>query len=177
MSGRGINKQWVLIGAFAFFLWGGKLLSLELVAHRGLHQIYNLGSFSRVKCKADRIEDAGHSFIENTLSSIRAAFDMGASVVEIDIRRTQDQQLVLFHDENLGCKTDGNGRVRDRTLQEIKKFDAGYYYTFNGGKTYPLRGLGVGKIPTFEEVLLEFPEGRFLIDHKDKDLETTKLLI
>jgi glycerophosphoryl diester phosphodiesterase len=50
-------------------------------------------------------------------------------------------------------------------------------YTYDGGQTYPFRGQGVGKMPTLVEVLEAYPEGRFLIDHKDRTPETVALLV
>jgi glycerophosphoryl diester phosphodiesterase len=62
---------------------------------------------------------------ENTLAGFRAAIEAGATVVELDIRTTKDGQLVLSHDERLDRSTDGQGRIGDLTLAEIKRLDAG----------------------------------------------------
>lgn len=52
--------------------------------------------------------------------------------------------------------TDGTGLVREMTLREVKRLDAGAKYTRDGGKTYPYRGQGVA-VPTLEEVYRECP--------------------
>ena len=52
--------------------------------------------------------------------------------------------MVVFHDWTLDCRTDGTAPVRDKTLAELKRLDVGYGYTADGGKTFPLRGRGVG---------------------------------
>ena len=44
-------------------------------------------------CTAARWIDTGHSFQENTLTSIEAAFALGAMVVEIDVHQTTDGRL------------------------------------------------------------------------------------
>jgi glycerophosphoryl diester phosphodiesterase len=42
---------------------------------------------------------------ENTLSSISLALDLGADVVECDLRRTADGAIVLHHDKDVGGKS------------------------------------------------------------------------
>lgn len=58
---------------------------------------------------------------ENTLLSIRKAIELGADWVEIDVRLTKDNQVVVIHDPKLGRTTTGNGKVANKTLAEIKK--------------------------------------------------------
>jgi glycerophosphoryl diester phosphodiesterase len=87
--------------------------------------------------------------------------------VEIDIRGTRDHQFVLFHDDGLACRTDGTGRVSEHSVSELKILDVGYGYTADEGKTFPLRGKGVGLMPTLAEVLQRYPGRQFLIQVKD----------
>jgi glycerophosphoryl diester phosphodiesterase len=151
---------------------------LDLVAHRGLHTNWEKGAYDRATgCEAAHMLEPTQPYIENTLPSIGAAFELGATIVEIDIRRTSDDRLVIFHDYDLTCRTDGVGQVGDQPLTYLKGLDIGYGYTTDGGRTFPLRGQGVGLMPTLEEVLGAFPDRRFLIDHKDGTLETADLLI
>jgi glycerophosphoryl diester phosphodiesterase len=49
------------------------------------------------------------------------------------------------------------GLVREMTLREVKRLDAGYKFTQDSGETYPYRGQGV-IVPTLEEVYREFPD-------------------
>jgi len=65
---------------------------------------------------------------ENTLASIRSAFDTGATAVEVDVRLTSDGQLILLHDATLDRTTSGQGQAREHTLQEIRKLDAGSWF-------------------------------------------------
>jgi glycerophosphoryl diester phosphodiesterase len=150
----------------------------EIVAHRGVHINWEQGTYDLATgCEATHIFEPTHYTIENTLDSIGAAFDYGATIVEIDIQRTSDDEMVIFHDYRLECRTDGAGDIGDYPLAYLKTLDIGYGYTYDGGQTYPLRGQGVGKMPTLVEVLEAYPEGRFLIDHKDRTPETVELLI
>jgi glycerophosphoryl diester phosphodiesterase len=114
--------------------------------------------------------------LENTLASMRAAFDGGASVVELDVHSTSDAQLVVFHDERLECRTNGSGAVRERRLEYLRSLDVGYGYTSDGGKTFPLRGAGVGELRSLPEVLAAFPDERFLIHIKMNDVSVADQL-
>ncbi|WP_423926716.1 glycerophosphodiester phosphodiesterase [Candidatus Palauibacter sp.] len=89
---------------------------------------------------------------ENTLPSFEHAVHVGADAVELDLHRSADGHLMVIHDPNLPRTTDGTGPVEERTLDELRAFDAGYRFTTDHGKTFPFRGKGV-RIPTFEEVL------------------------
>jgi glycerophosphoryl diester phosphodiesterase len=62
---------------------------------------------------------------ENTLRSIQKAIDLRCDLVEVDVRRTRDGQLVLLHDEALDRTTDGTGAVAELTLAEAQARDAG----------------------------------------------------
>lgn len=70
---------------------------------------------------------AGHA-PENTLAGFARAAALGVSWVEFDVRLTRDGALVAFHDDTLERTTDGRGRVSDRTLDEIKRLDAGRWF-------------------------------------------------
>jgi glycerophosphoryl diester phosphodiesterase len=152
--------------------------SIEVISHRGVHHDFHRENLDYHTCTASRIYKPTHSYIENTVESIKAAFDYGATVVEIDIRPTKDKQLVVFHDYALECRTNGKGKVWDSSLDDLRKLDIAYGYTYDGGKSYPFRGKGVGKIKTLDEVLKLFPDKKFLIDNKSgNDLEVAQLIV
>lgn len=148
-----------------------------LIAHRGVHQLYSREGVGKQTCTADRIYQPSHDYLENTLRSMRASFLAGADVVEIDVHPTVDGEFVVFHDWTLDCRTDGSGVTREQSLVYLKSLDIGYGYTADGGATFPFRGLGVGLMPTLDEVLREFPDERFLINIKSGDVSETDLLI
>ncbi len=60
---------------------------------------------------------------ENTLSSFRKALEIGVDAVELDVRRTKDNQLIVIHDADVKRTTDGKGLVNELTLDEIKGFN------------------------------------------------------
>ena len=69
----------------------------------------------------------GHSIgaPENTLPALEAAARLGATCCEVDLLLTRDERIVLRHDELLGRCDDGEGRVADRSLDELRRLDAG----------------------------------------------------
>jgi glycerophosphoryl diester phosphodiesterase len=74
---------------------------------------------------------------ENTLAALETAAAQGASMVEIDVQRTADGELVLMHDTDLVRTTDAEqvfpGRdsyaVADFTLAEVDRLDAGSWFS------------------------------------------------
>ena len=64
-------------------------------------------------------------FPENTMSAFRSAVALEPDMLEIDLHMTKDGEIVLMHDMDISRTTDLSGRVRDLTLEELKKADAG----------------------------------------------------
>ncbi len=62
---------------------------------------------------------------ENTMVAFRAAIDAGARMVEIDVQRTADGRVIVFHDHVLGRTSNGSGRVDAHTYDQIRDLDAG----------------------------------------------------
>ncbi len=90
---------------------------------------------------------------ENSLLAFQNCIDMGADMVELDLKKTKDGHLVLMHDKTIDRTTNGKGQPSDYTLEELKKFK--------------LRN-GMGRvtfhtIPTLEEVL-NLTKGKILIN-------------
>ena len=89
---------------------------------------------------------------ENSLQAIENSIRMGADIVEIDVRRTKDGHLVLLHDKTLERTTTGQGRVKDWTLEELKKL------RLKNGQGVATRH----SLPTLREAML-LAKGRILI--------------
>jgi len=182
MRKRRFSRRKILalaLGAFVLFVWLNNT-SLwvdpvetrpQLVAHRGLGQSFAREGLTGTTCTAARMLPPEHEFLENTLASMRAAFDYGADMVELDVHPTTDGRFAVFHDWTLDCRTDGTGLTRDHSLEELQRLDVGYGYTADGGETFPFRGRGVGRMPSLDEVLRAFPDRAFLIDIKGNTVE------
>jgi len=89
---------------------------------------------------------------ENSILSHETAYAMGARGIEFDIRATKDKVFVVFHDEDVKNKTNGKGKVQDKTLAEIKALRLKH----NGLVTEH-------QIPTLREALRNV-RGRFMVD-------------
>jgi glycerophosphoryl diester phosphodiesterase len=101
------------------------------------------------KLRSGRILLGGHrgnpdEFPENTLASFRSAIELGVDVIECDIHRSEDGGLPVIHDHLLDRTSDGSGLVRDHTMAELKRFDAGSW------KDPRFKG---ERIPSLDEVL------------------------
>ena len=81
---------------------------------------------------------------ECTLAALNYAVQVGAQVVEIDVRTSKDGVLFLLHDGTLDRTTDGTGPGNQRTMAELKQLDAG------GWLDEKYRG---ERIPTLAEAL------------------------
>jgi glycerophosphoryl diester phosphodiesterase len=151
--------------------------TFAIVAHRGVHSAWDLTQYDRrTGCEARHMVPPLLPVIENTLESVALAFEAGATMVEVDIRLTKDRKLAVFHDVDLGCRTDGRGRVNEKTLSELQALDIGYGYTLHGQSHFPSRGRGVGKLPALDAVLTTFSGRDLLIDHKDQSQESAAVL-
>jgi glycerophosphoryl diester phosphodiesterase len=102
---------------------------------------------------------------ENTLYAFERAAAMGVDVIETDVHATADGELVVIHDENVDRTTDGAGLVGSMTLAGLKRLDAAYRFSPDGGRSFPLRGQGVS-VPTLREVFVALPHMRFNIEPK-----------
>jgi len=103
---------------------------------------------------------------ENTLAAFeRAEREWAADMIELDVRATADGACVVIHDERLDRTTDGTGAVAGYTLAELQRFDAGYRFTPDGGRTFPFRGRGV-RIPTIDEVFERLPHMPLTVEVK-----------
>lgn len=136
------------------------------LAHRGVHQTFDLEGIDDETCTARRIRPLSHQFLENTIPSMKAAFETGAARVELDIHVSADGVPAVFHDATLDCRTDGTGTPESRTWAELKRLDLGHGYSADGGRTFPLRGAGVGLMPSLDDLLAAFPGRSFLIHFK-----------
>ncbi|WP_017379452.1 glycerophosphodiester phosphodiesterase [Paenisporosarcina sp. TG-14] len=84
---------------------------------------------------------------ENTLAAFKEAARLEIFGVELDVHLTQDDKLVVIHDESINRTSNGKGFVRDLTLSELRAYDFGNWFgdDFKGES-----------IPTLEEVLKIF---------------------
>lgn len=66
---------------------------------------------------------ASKKYIENTMSAFQQAYDDGADGIELDVQRTRDGKLVVYHDENLKRLTGLNTFIWEIDWQEMKSLE------------------------------------------------------
>ena len=81
---------------------------------------------------------------ENTLPSFRSAKLQGFNYIETDVRFTSDNIPVLLHDSDIDRTSNGEGAIKDMSLEQVKQFD------FGSWKDPSFEGTS---IPTLEEFL------------------------
>lgn len=106
---------------------------------------------------------------EHTILSYETAQKMQADYIELDLQMTKDGKLIVMHDEKLDRTTNGTGWVKDHTLADIKKLDAGSWFN----EAYPEKAkpkyAGL-KVPTLDEVLNRFGKhANYYIETKSPD--------
>ena len=67
---------------------------------------------------------------ENTMLAFEKAVEIGVDGIELDVHLTKDNEIVIIHDEDIKRTCDGEGLVKDMTLEELRKYDASA--TFRG---------------------------------------------
>lgn len=80
---------------------------------------------------------AGHA-PENTLSSFQKALELGADTLELDVHLSKDGELIVMHDPRVDRTTNGNGYIKDLTVEELKKLDTGKLFEAYQGERIPL---------------------------------------
>ncbi|MCQ8211062.1 glycerophosphodiester phosphodiesterase [Cetobacterium somerae] len=90
---------------------------------------------------------------ENTIAAFKKALVDGCDGFEFDVQQTKDGEIVVFHDWTLERTSNGNGYLRDHTLEELKKLDVGSWFNDN------FKG---EKIPTLEETLNIIPDDKLI---------------
>ncbi|KAM4656575.1 glycerophosphodiester phosphodiesterase 1 isoform 2-T5 [Amazona ochrocephala] len=143
--------------ALSVLLTGGlylalHLFSLEPAAPQSAQRVL------RPRRAAARIAHRGgaHDAPENTLAAIRQAAENGATGVELDLEFTADGVPILMHDETVERTTDGSGRLRDLTFEEIRRL--------NPSAKHRLRSKFQGeKVPTLREAVVESMQHNLII--------------
>lgn len=90
-------------------------------------------------------------FPENTFAAFQNAIEVGADWLELDVHTTVDSIVIVSHDSTADRCTDGHGKFKGMTLQQVKQLDAGRWFDESFAGT---------RIPTLEETLDFLGDGR-----------------
>ena len=103
-----------------------------------------------------------------TRLAFRGAAELGADVLEMDVRLSRDGRLVVIHDATVDRTTGGSGAVLDFSADELGALDAAADWSpGRRGESFPYRGGGeeLG-VPRLTEVLADHPDAPLLIEIK-----------
>lgn len=110
---------------------------------------------------------------ENTAPAFEFAVHNQADILEIDVRLSRDQRVIVIHDETLDRTTNGHGLVRHALLADLKKLDAAYrFQPVAGTKSY--KGIALLTLP---ELFIQFPGIGVNIDIKDNDPDAVDAVV
>jgi glycerophosphoryl diester phosphodiesterase len=129
-------------------------------------------------------------FPSNTMFAFRTALAAGADMLELDVGVTKDNKVVVIHDTTVDGKTNGHGTVSSKTLRQIRKLDAAYWFAPRAKqhyshtlprRAYGFRGVATGRkrppngfkprdfrVPTLAEVLKAFPRTPINVEIKGR---------
>lgn len=89
---------------------------------------------------------------ENSMTAFRKGIELGIDVIELDVRHTKEDSLVVMHDATVNRTTNGKGKVEDLSFEEIRKLRL----TYKGKETNE-------QVPTLAEALA-LAKGKILVD-------------
>lgn len=125
--------------------------------------LYNVSTVSSKDIQVIAHRGASAYAPENTISAFKKAFELGIDILEIDVHQTKDRELVVLHDGTVNRTTNGTGKVKNTTFEELRKLDAGSWFSkdFIGEK-----------IPSLKEVFEITPDSIVLLIEIKKGSET-----
>lgn len=96
------------------------------------------------KCKVISHRGANKVAPQNTIPAFEKSLEIGCDGFETDIHLTSDGYPVICHNYTIDETSDGKGEVRSKTLEELRTYDFGSYFSkeFEGTK-----------LPTLDEFL------------------------
>jgi glycerophosphoryl diester phosphodiesterase len=102
----------------------------------------------------------------NTLGCLYRSIELGATMLEVDIRLSGDGYLVAFHDADVDHQTDGTGAVQSLTHEQLRTLTVGPDFTPPEAETDAPAALQRQRVALLEEVRQAFPDIPLLIDVK-----------
>ncbi len=89
---------------------------------------------------------------ENTLASVKLAWEQGADAAEVDVHLSKDNRIMVIHDADTKRTTGVRMVIRESLSPSLRSLDASYGMEKFTGE----------RIPFLEEILSTIPDGRVL---------------
>ena len=96
------------------------------------------------KCNVISHRGANRVAPQNTIPAFESALEIGIDGFETDVHITKDGHVVICHNYTIDETSDGNGKISDMTLKELKSHDFGSYFSEEFKET---------PLPTLDEFL------------------------
>ena len=144
-----MTKKFLLYST-PFFLIFGALSLFEPYLYRTVFASTDIDRLAGKEFQVIAHKGASGLAPENTMAAFKKAIEMEVDQIELDVRHTSDEEIIVFHDRRLdriARDTLGNpipGEVHDYTLSELKQFDVGSWFDSQYKDE---------RIPTLKEVL------------------------
>lgn len=111
--------------------------------------LYSLNAMAQCQFENGKVVVVSHRgdwcfAAENSIEGFNSSVGLGVNMIELDLQKTKDGQLILLHDKTLDRTTTGKGYPSDYTLSEIKQL------VLKNGCGVPTSQ----KVPTLEEAML-----------------------
>lgn len=65
---------------------------------------------------------------ENTRIAFEKAIELNTNGIELDLQKTKDGKIVIFHDDYIDKKSNGTGKIEEHTYQELLELDFGSWF-------------------------------------------------
>jgi glycerophosphoryl diester phosphodiesterase len=104
-------------------------IELSVLIFAGLQAWWILNSFE-IRDNVAVIAHRGSSMVapENTLAALEQSLIDGADYIEIDVRLSSDQQVMLYHDRSMSRLTGDKREFGELTRDQLSQFDVGSWF-------------------------------------------------
>lgn len=144
------------LAAFATlgFCFNAPLPAVDIIAHRG----------------------ASHDAPENTLSSVKLAWEQGADAAEVDLWLSKDNKVVVMHDATTKRIGGVDRSIADQTWEELQKLDVGAWKDakYTGERIPPLADL-LATVPVGKKMVLEIKAGPEILPALEAEIKKSPL--
>lgn len=115
-------KKISLITLICFFMVISIFVFQQINEHKYIKATNTLNHIKNIAHRGASAYAPEHTIVAYTLGQ-----QLKGDYIEIDLQMTKDGHLIAMHDETLNRTTNGVGLVKEHTLEEIKKLNAGSF--------------------------------------------------
>jgi glycerophosphoryl diester phosphodiesterase len=143
--------------------------------------LMTVATSTAVASEPPKVEIVGHrgaSFDspENTVASVKLAWEQKADAAEFDVYLSKDGRIVVIHDANTRRTAGVDSKVAELTLAELKELDVGKWKDAKfAGETVPTLAEVLATVPKGKRVFIEVKCGPEIVPELDRVLKASKL--